>query len=289
MAKPFQIIEFDERDELPLRFRMTMQPIRDNPKNINLNGFAELNISGSGQFTEGGLAEMRKRFGKVHCIIIDLRQESHGFFNGKAVSWFGIHNEANQGLTGEQVEQDQKEKLNFLANATSVRFDQLEGKSVDWDGELNPIKVSSEKELVTSQGFQYVRFYVTDHHRPDDDVVDLFIAFVNALTENPLLHFHCRLGIGRTTTFMLMFDMMRNAKDVSFDDILGRHILIGGRNMYEMDPVNEPYKYNSAVNRLDFIRQFYAYCAENQDRFKTVWSEWIEQLEATPFTKMELQ
>ncbi|TNJ61367.1 hypothetical protein FE784_34405 [Paenibacillus hemerocallicola] len=102
-------------------------------------------------------------------------------------------------------------------------------------------------------------FFVTDHHRPHDEVVDQFVRYVEALPERTWQHFHCRGGVGRTTTFILMYEMMKNSGSVDYEDFLIRHQLIGGRNMREMDP-HESYKYNAAVERLEFIRQFYAYC-----------------------------
>ena len=41
-------------------------------------------------------------------------------------------------------------------------------------------------------------------------------------------HFHCKEGIGRTTTFMIMYDIMKNYKEVSLNDIIKRQYLPSG-------------------------------------------------------------
>lgn len=47
-------------------------------------------------------------------IIVDLRQESHGFINGVAISWVDNHNKANKGLTKEAVLSDENTRLTRL-------------------------------------------------------------------------------------------------------------------------------------------------------------------------------
>lgn len=281
MEQPLLIIETDNTDDLPLRFRMASTPHSGETAGMpDLAGYHELNISGSGQFSEKGLRRMRQLIGEGPAMIVDLRQECHGFVNGMAVCWFGTHNNANKGLSREQVEEQEAQRLRGLREAAEVAFDYLEGKSaeVHLPGPISsPVTVLSEKELAKQEGFLYTRFFVTDHHRPGDDEVDRFITFVNSQTNEIWLHFHCRGGVGRTTTFMLMYDMMRNAKRVGLSDILERHRLSGGRDMYRMDPQRDGYKYAPAVERLAFLQQFYQYCADDQDGFETSWSEWLKR------------
>jgi hypothetical protein len=274
---PHFIVDVPNADALPLRFRMTADPLPGGAEDPpNLLGFADLNVSGSGQFSLGGLRQMKRRLGDRSVTIVDLRQESHGFVNGMAVSWYGKYNGANSGLTDEEARDEERRLLANLIAAPSIAFDYLEGKSAGLvEPVAGPNTVLAEEELVTSEGLGYRRFYVTDHHRPLDRVADRFINFVKALPTDTWLHFHCRGGVGRTTTFMLMYDMLRNAKQVAFDPMLERHRLNGGRDMYRLDPDKDPYKYKPAVERLAFITEFYKYCAENEDRYETLWSEWL--------------
>ncbi len=116
----------------------------------------------------------------------------------------------------------------------------------------------------------YLRITVTDHEKPLDDQVDLFVETVRNLSQGTWLHFHCRGGAGRTTTFMAMYDMMKNSKNVSFNDIMKRQNLIGGSDLLSGEDED------GTQDRLDFMNMFYNYCKENQNGFQTSWSQWKE-------------
>lgn len=62
----------------------------------------------------------------------------------------------------------------------------------------------------------YIRIPVQDRHGPDDDTVNAFVTFVKTLPEDVWLHFHCLAGEGRTTTFMVIYDILRNAPLVPY-------------------------------------------------------------------------
>ncbi|MBP2032743.1 protein tyrosine phosphatase (PTP) superfamily phosphohydrolase (DUF442 family) [Clostridium algifaecis] len=232
-------------------------------KVINLHGLANLNISGSSQFSENSLVLIKQSLGDaMPIIVVDLRQESHGFINGVAVSWSGNRNKANKGLTKEEVLFDENARLQSIL---------LDKPIYIGNKTLIPRKVEDEEKLVQSCGMSYMRIPVTDKEKPTNDMVDYFIKFVNSLLPNTWLHFHCKGGKGRTATFMVMYDMMKNAKNVSLQNIMNRQVLLGGKNLLR----DEPYLMNRSKQRAKLIKRFYRYCVENDDNFKTTWSQWI--------------
>ncbi|QXE17999.1 phosphatase [Clostridium sp. 001] len=232
-------------------------------KVINLNGLANLNISGSSQFSENSLILIKQSLGDaMPIIIVDLRQESHGFINGIAISWSGNRNKANKGLTKEEVLFDENTRLQSILLNKPLSI----GNKI-----LIPKKVEDEEKLVESYGMSYMRIPVTDKERPTNDMVDYFIKFVKSLPKNTWLHFHCKGGVGRTSTFMVMYDMMKNAKNVSLQNIMNRQVLLGGKDLLR----DELYLMNRSKQRAKLIERFYIYCVENDDNFKTTWSQWI--------------
>jgi hypothetical protein len=73
-----------------------------------------------------------------------------------------------------------------------------------------------------------------------------------------------------------MYDMMRNAKRVTLEDITQRQWLIGGVDLLAMKRPDS-FKYEATRERSVFVRKFYDYCRSNSDNFKTSWTEWTSQ------------
>jgi protein-tyrosine phosphatase len=135
---------------------------------------------------------------------------------------------------------------------------------------------STERELVETNRAAYVRLTVTDHARPLDEEVDRFILAVRTLPENGWAHFHCEAGRGRTTTFLVMYDMLRNATQVSLDDIVRRQRLIG----YDYDVLRPAdmgsWKAPYTTDRIAFVRAFYKYSRANPSGRPELWCEWLK-------------
>lgn len=275
------VIDSNNIKELPKHFRKTTDKINVMNNEVpNLAGLSTLNASGSAQFSESGLTLIKQAIGDIMPItIVDLRQESHGFINGIAVSWTDADNKANKGLTKEQVLADENNKLQSVELSKAINIYQGNKEET-----IVPIKVQSEDELVKSEHMTYIRIPVTDKEKPTDSAVDYFIQSIRSLPPGTWLHFHCKHGLGRTTTSMVMYDAMKNAKKVSLEDIMKRQILIGGENLLE--PTNKGSKVEDyTYERAEFIRKFYRYCRENNDNFRTTWSEWLKKLNTTSIKK----
>lgn len=281
LPKTVLVLDKEDRAGLPGNFRMTRGELPFRAGNApNLWGLAALNASGSSQFTEGELHAIRAKIGAGYAAtVVDVRQESHGFVNSMAVSWYGKGNQANIGLTKAEVLADEARKLNDLARAKTITIHRgRPGKDADQGKPLRvtaPFTVRNEKRLAQELGMGYYRVPVTDHHRPTDAAVDDFIQFAKTLPNNAWLHFHCRAGVGRTTTFLIMYDMMRNAKQVDFRDIIDRQMLLGGSDIIRhYDRKNSRNPNTRAIHQ--FLQQFYCYCQGNPDNYATSWREWLQ-------------
>lgn len=237
----------------------------------NFRQCPDLNASASAQYSEKSLKKMLEKLPSDQVMLVDLRQESHGFFGGMAVSWWTDHNWANLGKTNEEAEADELEKLSnayqqslvFVYHARKVPF---------------PVyvrRILTERELATSLGVGYTRFAIPDHQKPTDRDVDAFIVLLKTLPEGTWLHFHCSAGIGRATVFLTMLDMMRNAESKSCQEIMDRQIALGGRNLLKTEKPDH-WKFEHAYERSEFIQKFHNYCRENPS-FEQPWSVWILQ------------
>lgn len=248
---------------IPKNFRKTsdLATIKEN-KNLNLNGLDKLNISGSQQFSEFNLPLLVKAIGtSMPITVIDLRQESHGFINGHAVSWANLKNNANEGLSREQVLADEASKLKSIKLNEPMSFYNKPNQTIV------PIKVQDENELTKSNSLSYSRITVRDGGIPSDEMVDYFVGLVKSSYQNSWLHFHCKAGVGRTTEFMIMYDMIKNYKGASADDIISRQLALANFTDSNI---------NSFKNkeRMDFLNKFYEYSKANGDSLNVKWSEW---------------
>lgn len=248
---------------VPKRLRKTTNlSTIENREDLNLEGLNTLNISGSQQFTPNNIELLIKGIDTdLQITVVDLREESHGFVNGSAISFTNDRNNPNEGLSREEVLLDEKTRLSELKLGEQLTFFNKPFLTLEVD------KVKTEEELTKEYGLNYVRITVTDKTMPKDEMVDYFIEFVNSLEEENWLHFHCKHGVGRTSTFMIMFDIMKNHKISKLEDIINRQLA-----MY-------PFKEDTIDNYLSpgtvkFLNNFYNYVKENSDDYKVKWSEY---------------
>lgn len=258
---------------LPLTmFRRSDQALPDGPSKT---GLASLHVSGSGEFTEEGLHALAREL-KGHPVhIFDLREETHAFANGLPVSRYTPGNAVNQEKPLTAIFQDEEDFTHELLGAGGVAFkNEFHGRrETGYAGVgMNVRKAVTEKDLADSVGMQYHRLNVTDNHAPRPQVVDRFVDEARQLPADAWVHFHCVGGRHRTTTFMAMYDMMHNARDVSFEDILSRQHLLGGVDLgVDKDGVPHDRQVNGK-DRYDFLKSFYTYCRTNDDGFATPFS-----------------
>ena len=278
---------------LPKNFRSMTDDWHHTPRGPppSREGLSTLNASGSAQYSKGQLqAMLSKKSVRLPMTMVDLRQESHGFFQiaqpvqGEstiAVGWFAERDWMNIGKSLVSVQVDENSRLAAARQSRSVTVNEI--KSVNKEDGIctmkpYPVEVvgcATEGQMVKTAGIDYRRFPTTDHVRPRDEEVDRFVDFELTLKPGVWLHFHCRGGDGRTTTFLAMHDIIHNAPKVSVDDILMRQYLLGGV------PLTQPgdstsFKYPFAVERAEFLRNFYLYVrAAKPVRFKLSWSAWV--------------
>ena len=131
-------------------------------------------------------------------------------------------------------------------------------------------RVASEREVVALPAGHYLRLPVTDHLRPSDERIDDFVDFVRRLSVGAHLHFHCHGGEGRTTSFMTLYDMLRNAASVSAASILARVRLLGGYCLCFIPPdAHRDY----VLERWALFDRFYRYAREEGLAGRT-WRDW---------------
>lgn len=249
---------------------------------VSLEGFNDINASASAQFSENQFRELAKTLREVangkKIVIVDLREESHYLVNGISISVFGLHNWGNLGLTLEEVEKEEEKAFAGLMGKTITAYGRDDEVKLEDSLTLTVESLMSEKELVESEGFEYLRFDCTDHVWPEAEEIDEFIAYVKTIdVENTWFHFHCQGGSGRTGAFMMIYDKMRNP-NVSDKDILYRNSMTGSNYpLYLGD--GDSYKDPLYKEKAEMTPLIFKYIEENyQQNYETTWSEWLKNL-----------
>ena len=248
--------------------------------NVRNFRIASANTSASAQLSEKSLPLLYEVLKKeantgTPIYIVDLRQESHGFANGIPVSWYEEHNHANFGKSVSFIEQDEVSRLKSILGKI-VEFVPLGKNDEDTLNKLTmQIKfIQNERHAAQSAGFKYVRFTAADMVFPAPEVVDDFIKFYFSLPKNYWLHFHCHAGHGRTTTFLVFYDIL-TCPNLSLEEIVNRQHSLGGTNILETNDDDNWYAENNR-ERAKKIRLFYEYVQEQRNNnFSTSWKDWI--------------
>src|SRR5262249_8894479 len=110
---PLLVQDQENASTLPKHFRTTDDVL---PPEINQTGLSSLHAAGSSAFSALAFPLILQKLSanSNHLIIIDLRQESHGFLNGDAVSWYGPQNAANSNQSDERIAVIEKRHLTRL-------------------------------------------------------------------------------------------------------------------------------------------------------------------------------
>lgn len=274
------ILKVDRSDifQLPKDFRTSNDNFKRKPADgimPSREGMDKLNISGSSFFSQLEFAKMLTKLPTDQLIIMDLRLESHGYLDGTGVSWYGAYNGANVGKSTEEAEAIERDLLNRTLTGPVEVATLASDKSIASTVEMNVHNALTEGDLAALFGIKYFRVQCADYVKPSDANVDQFLQFYKTLPKDAWLHFHCQAGEGRTTVFMAMTDMLRNASKVSYEDIMKRQYMIGGQDIRTATS-SDPWKKEVYAARAQFTKDFYDYVTQNPNLTMS-WTEWAQQ------------
>lgn len=259
-------------------------------KKINTKGLSSLWMSGSGEPSVFNWKDIAIAIIKLtnnqaeHLVDMDLRQESHGYLNQNAITLAAKEDWVNIGKSRETILHDENKWLKTIKKKkvlthvlTPAEFksgNYSKGKSIE------VFSTSNEEKIAENARFKYERLTVADHKAPDDADVNRFLLIIKKLKRNTWIHFHCRGGDGRTTTFMAMYDMLHNADKVSLDAIIRRQASVAPfYNLFQTSRTNKLldayYK-----KRKVFLEKFYLYSKAHLEGYSGSWTDWLHENDA---------
>jgi protein-tyrosine phosphatase len=283
LKNPLLVFDILKPTYLPRNFRTSNSTFLQTLKTLpTRNGLDRLWASASAQFSEKNL-RIALPYMQGQVYVVDLRRESHGFLGGQPISWYARENFSNTGKTITEIGQIEYALLKQLSTRKVLCVSNIIEKI---NGSISNIlkcqvplqQLETEEQLVKRLGLQYVRFLVSDHHIPEDNIVDDFLKFIESLPPKTWLHFHCRGGRGRSSIFLAMLDIIHNGFDLSLDTILERQFLLGSVNLRKFPITSgKKWKLKKLKTRVIFMREFYNYIRDPQGFTKVTWSVWKKQ------------
>lgn len=227
-----------------------------------------LRIAGGGQPSKTTLAHLHEQLGlsiDTPLWVIDLRQESHGYLNEDAVSWHGVANAANRGKAAESVERDEQQRLAEAidTNVQAVPMGHYDEAHIPYTFAEAVTGFATERHIARKSGLGYVRIAATDMRWPEPQAIDDFVRFYRSLPqEHGWLYFHCQAGQGRTTTFMVLYEILE-LPDCTADEAIAHQRTLGGADL-------------SSGARYEGICRFAQYVRANRATdFAQSWSDWL--------------
>ncbi len=292
------INSIDETDVLPGVFRMSKVITLPQDANLNYEGLGDLKLSGSAQFSERGLDALIKRIDSKHITLLNVRQEDGGFvepMEGKGATafslimpmpwWTGEDPRGNRTVEEIEISEDQlmadiMQQPIFSIYGTSDTYAPSDSHKVLYRINIAVKRAFTEKQLAEEKGLGYYRIPDRKFGNMEDEHVDMFVNFVKGLPADEWVHVHCKKGQSRTTLFMAMYDMMRNADRVSAAKIIKRQgpLGLGGADLYGL-PEKTAWDHSFKRGWKQFLYHFHAYVKANKStNFAKTWTQWSREV-----------
>jgi hypothetical protein len=236
-------------------------------KAFNTQGLTQLNIHGSGLIYFPDY----KQYFKQNCTpqrvyVMNLLNEEAYYYKDRPLRWYGM------GF----IEQDlghyyfQSKPLKNAYKATIRKFYGVPSSA-------DKSQYQTEGEIV--QNFGDGVYYMPLKENPgwlgNQAFMEDLIKFFESIPEGSPVYAHCFHGKGRTTIFIVLYDIFRNAKQVPLQDIADRHYCLGREHILDTNLWLKGTWTQEALNaRTELIKRFYDYMTDPHGYGAQTWTNW---------------
>lgn len=228
-----------------------------------------LNVTGSGFLNLDDLDAFiaQKAISKDKIYIINLHDAPIYYIGAHALDSYGY-----KMVDGKL----QKGKLTSFFKRLFTRmeiflYEIQSGKKID---SLTKEDLMTEKEAIQALGFQYLEPLKEGWTRDWYYINDLLKLF-ESIPEDGWIYFHCERGRGRTTSLLLLYDIFKNAKNLSLEEILRHQYCIGGEDIENTQIwKNGTWSQDELNDRKDLIHEFYDYMNDPKGYPQTDFIQW---------------
>lgn len=209
---------------------------------VNIRGLDKLNISGS-KICRLDLLKEKLSFVNAPVYIVDSLGDEHSFVYGypDVFLGYGRGKGSSLGLC---------DKVKFSIRRLCItgtivrRFDLRTSEAIE----------------AAKYGFHYRALPFPKSNQLTLGYLKILYEALSEIPENSWIHVHCANGKGRTTVVMVAMDIIKNAPDVSLEDIIQRHKRMGSEDLNDISVrQNGTYTEAELKQRRQLIKDFYEY------------------------------
>lgn len=231
---------------------------------INREGLDTLNAYGSGfiNYKDFG-AQVNHDYKNLY--VISLLPTDIYYYKGRCLSWYGL------GYTPDAVGQPHDPMAGGFSKRL-LRY--IYGSPPTHD----IAQLDTEDSIVKSLGAHYLmplknnEDWLTDYAYIDD-----LVSFFQTIPPGKKLYFHCSHGCGRTTTFMVFYDIFRNGKKVPLKEIVNRHYCLGREDLFNTTVRSRgSWTPEGLQARKALIENFYTYMTSPDGYPNLSWTQWTK-------------
>jgi hypothetical protein len=247
------------RDGLWVKHYRTTENVTINKsENVNLRGVEKLRISGSNLII---FSDLKRKLSHITgpIYILDLTGNGHSYYKDYPTTFLGMK-KPHPGIV-------------YLLR----RF------IINGFAPLDLSQVQKEHLVAEKNGFKHQYLSLERRGVPTPEMVDQLINFLKDLPKDAWIHLHCLAGKGRTTSVMVMIDILKNGRFVKLEDIVKRHHLMGGVDLFDTQVwENGTYTQEQLTRRKEFIVNFYQYVNDPSGYGIHSWREWCDKNHINP-------
>lgn len=228
----------------------TMQDKLTTQEVVDLTGLQELRASGGFSV---GYGDIKRRLSSVSGkkVIVDGMSDEHGYIHGVPITMLGYH-VSHPGL------RHLLRRL-ILTGTLEKRLD----------------LITSPVEEAKKYGLDYKNIKIVSKTVIKDENVDDIVFLFDEVPEDTWFHFHCHHGKGRTSTMLVMLDIMKNAPKITLKDIVKRQHLLGSTNLFDTEKWKHgTYTKELLESRKKFVEDFYDFVVQRKSGGIQTWSIW---------------
>lgn len=143
----------------------------------------------------------------------------------------------------------------------------------------HPELLQTEAQILKGMGAHYFSpLKGNDNWLKDQHYMEDVIKFFESLPKDAILYIHCAHGKGRTTTFLVLYDIFLHRKNLTLQQIADRHYCLGREDVMDTQLWDGGSWTEEALQaRKNLVERFYQYMTSQDAYPEKPWPQWNDE------------